>query len=44
MQRKGASHALVTDLRVVAPIVIPMNIMHQKIAVFDEKTVLLGAW
>lgn len=43
LQRKPASQALIGDLRAVAHTVIPMNVMHQKIAVFDEQTVLLGS-
>ncbi|UUN30055.1 AAA domain-containing protein [Streptomyces sp. FIT100] len=43
LQRKPASQALIADLRGVAHTVIPMNVMHQKIAVFDEQTVLLGS-
>ncbi|MET7674507.1 AAA domain-containing protein [Streptomyces seoulensis] len=43
LQRKPASQALIADLRAVAHTVIPMNVMHQKIAVFDERTVLLGS-
>lgn len=43
LQRKPASQALIADLRSVAHRVIPMNVMHQKIAVFDEQTVLLGS-
>ncbi|MFE5859067.1 AAA domain-containing protein [Streptomyces virginiae] len=43
LQRKPASQALIADLRAVAHTVIPMNVMHQKIAVFDERTVLIGS-
>ncbi|WP_327174329.1 AAA domain-containing protein [Streptomyces sp. NBC_01335] len=43
LQRKPASQALIADLRAVAHTVIPMNVMHQKIAVFDEQVVLLGS-
>ncbi|MER5882953.1 AAA domain-containing protein [Streptomyces sp. NPDC001941] len=43
LQRKPESQALITDLRTVARTVVPMNVMHQKIAVFDERTVLLGS-
>ncbi|GAA0311687.1 hypothetical protein GCM10010302_58100 [Streptomyces polychromogenes] len=43
LQRKPASQALIADLRAVAHTVIPMNVMHQKISVFDERTVLLGS-
>ncbi|MFD9064657.1 AAA domain-containing protein [Kitasatospora purpeofusca] len=31
------------ELRAVTPSVIPVNVMHQKIVVIDEKTVLLGS-
>ncbi|MBK3559982.1 AAA family ATPase [Streptomyces sp. MBT56] len=43
LQRKPAGQALIADLRAVVHTVIPMNVMHQKIAVFDERTVLLGS-
>lgn len=43
LQRKPANQALIADLRAVAHTVVPMNVMHQKIAVFDEQTVLLGS-
>ncbi|MEV8067291.1 AAA domain-containing protein [Streptomyces sp. NPDC085995] len=40
-QRKQAS--LVERLRTVVPTVVPVNVMHQKIVVIDEHTVLLGS-
>ncbi|MEU2023193.1 AAA domain-containing protein [Streptomyces sp. NPDC016469] len=43
LQHKPANQALIADLRAVAHTVVPMNVMHQKIAVFDESTVLLGS-
>ncbi|RPK81257.1 cardiolipin synthetase [Streptomyces sp. ADI98-10] len=43
LQHKPANQALITDFRTVAHTVISMNVMHQKIAVFDEQTVLLGS-
>ncbi|MBK0372934.1 AAA family ATPase [Streptomyces sp. RB110-1] len=43
LQRKPASQALIADLRSVVDTVVPMNVMHQKIAVFDEQAVLIGS-
>ncbi|MCX5446882.1 AAA domain-containing protein [Streptomyces nigrescens] len=43
LQRKATSQSLIADLRAVAHIVIPMHVMHQKIAVIDERTVMLGS-
>ncbi|MEU3992283.1 AAA domain-containing protein [Streptomyces platensis] len=43
LQRKDTSQALIADLRSVAHTVIPMHVMHQKIAVIDERTVMLGS-
>ncbi|MFC9428070.1 AAA domain-containing protein [Streptomyces sp. NPDC056987] len=43
LQKKPANQKLITDLRTVAHVVVPMNVMHQKIAVVDERTVMLGS-
>ncbi|MFE2162611.1 AAA domain-containing protein [Streptomyces lydicus] len=43
LQKKPANQKLITDLRTVAHVVVPMNVMHQKIAVIDERTVMLGS-
>ncbi|MGY4972152.1 phospholipase D-like domain-containing protein [Streptomyces nigrescens] len=43
LQRKDTSQSLIADLRAVAHTVIPMHVMHQKIAVIDERTVMLGS-
>ncbi|WP_406049283.1 AAA domain-containing protein [Streptomyces virginiae] len=43
LQKKPANQALIADLRAVAHTVVPMNVMHQKIAVIDERTVMLGS-
>ncbi|REK84815.1 hypothetical protein DY245_41180 [Streptomyces inhibens] len=43
LQRKDTSQSLIADLRSVAHTVVPMNVMHQKIAVIDERTVMLGS-
>ncbi|MGX1851673.1 AAA domain-containing protein [Streptomyces sp. NPDC055299] len=43
LQKKPANQKLITDLRTVAQVVVPMNVMHQKIAVIDERTVMLGS-
>ena len=40
-QKKQAD--LVKRLRAVVPTVVPVNVMHQKIVVIDERTVLLGS-
>ncbi|MFI2369039.1 phospholipase D-like domain-containing protein [Streptomyces sp. NPDC018833] len=40
-QKKQA--ALVKQLRAVVSTVVPVNVMHQKIVVIDERTVLLGS-
>ncbi|MDX2936499.1 AAA domain-containing protein [Streptomyces ipomoeae] len=43
LQKKDTSQALIADLRAVAHTVVPMHVMHQKIAVIDEQTVMLGS-
>ncbi|WP_455351932.1 phospholipase D-like domain-containing protein [Streptomyces sp. SYSU K217416] len=43
LQKRDANQALIGDLRTVAHSVVPMNVMHQKIAVIDEQTVMLGS-
>lgn len=43
LQRKDSSQSLIADLRAVARTVVPMHVMHQKIAVIDERTVMLGS-
>ncbi|MDT0344476.1 AAA domain-containing protein [Streptomyces litchfieldiae] len=43
LQRKPTSQSLIADLRAVAHTVVPMYVMHQKIAVIDEHTVMLGS-
>ncbi|KMS76664.1 hypothetical protein ACM01_02050 [Streptomyces viridochromogenes] len=43
LQRRETSQALIADLRTVAQTVVPIHVMHQKIAVIDEHTVMLGS-
>ncbi|WP_338483793.1 AAA domain-containing protein [Streptomyces sp. SCSIO 75703] len=43
LQKKPANQKLIADLRTVAHVVVPMNVMHQKIAVIDERTVMIGS-
>ncbi|MFD8736569.1 AAA domain-containing protein [Streptomyces sp. NPDC059618] len=43
LQKQDSSQALIADLRTVAQTVVPMHVMHQKIAVVDEHTVMLGS-
>ncbi|GAA3377580.1 hypothetical protein GCM10020367_53790 [Streptomyces sannanensis] len=43
LQKKDTSRPLIADLRSVAHTVVPMHVMHQKIAVIDERTVMLGS-
>ncbi|WP_329362998.1 AAA domain-containing protein [Streptomyces sp. NBC_01483] len=43
LQKKDSNQALIGDLRTVAQTVVPMYVMHQKIAVVDERTVMLGS-
>ncbi|WP_030371092.1 AAA domain-containing protein [Streptomyces rimosus] len=43
LQKKPANQKLIADLRSIVDVVVPMNVMHQKIAVIDERTVMLGS-
>ncbi|WP_037906275.1 AAA domain-containing protein [Actinacidiphila yeochonensis] len=43
LQKRPANASLVEDLRAVVHTVVPMHVMHQKIVVVDEKTVMLGS-
>ncbi|WP_308312715.1 phospholipase D-like domain-containing protein [Streptomyces sp. ISL-11] len=43
LQKRQDNQALISNLRAVAQSVVPMNVMHQKIAVVDEQTVMLGS-
>ncbi|NYI03416.1 AAA domain-containing protein [Allostreptomyces psammosilenae] len=43
LQGTPAFAAHLSDLRAVVPTVVPINVMHQKIAVVDERTVLIGS-
>lgn len=43
LQARPDSQSLIADLRAVVHTVIPVNVMHQKIAVIDERTVMLGS-
>ncbi|MGW5214858.1 AAA domain-containing protein [Streptomyces sp. NPDC004051] len=43
LQARPASQSLIADLRAVVHTVVPVNVMHQKIAVIDERTVMLGS-
>ncbi|MEU5456166.1 AAA domain-containing protein [Streptomyces globisporus] len=43
LQKKPANLSLVQDLRAVVHTVVPMHVMHQKIVVVDERTVMLGS-
>ncbi|PSJ29651.1 hypothetical protein B7P34_06225 [Streptosporangium nondiastaticum] len=43
LQKRRDNQALISDLRAVAHSVVPMNVMHQKIAVLDEQTIMLGS-
>ncbi len=43
LQARPDNQSLITDLRAVVHTVIPVNVMHQKIAVVDERTVLIGS-
>ncbi|MEU3539161.1 phospholipase D-like domain-containing protein [Streptomyces paromomycinus] len=40
---KPANQKLIADLRTIVDVVVPMNVMHQKIAVIDERMVMLGS-
>lgn len=43
LQRKPQNQRLLQELRSVVHTLVPMNMMHQKIAVIDDQTVLLGS-
>lgn len=43
LQARPANQSLIADLRAVVHTVIPVNVMHQKIAVIDEQTVMIGS-
>lgn len=43
IQGKPANQDLIADLRAVVHTVVPINVMHQKVVVIDERTVMLGS-
>ncbi|WNM30881.1 AAA domain-containing protein [Streptomyces sp. Li-HN-5-11] len=43
IQARPDTQNLIADLRAVVHTVIPINFMHQKIAVIDERTVMIGS-
>ncbi|MEU0840993.1 AAA domain-containing protein [Streptomyces sp. NPDC005962] len=43
LQARPAGQSLIADLRSTVHTVIPVNVMHQKIAVIDERTVMIGS-
>jgi hypothetical protein len=43
IQARPESRSLIADLRTVVHTVVPVNVMHQKIAVIDERTVMIGS-
>ncbi|WP_393077141.1 hypothetical protein [Streptomyces sp. LN704] len=43
LQGRPDSQSLIADLRAVVHTVVPVNVMHQKIAVIDERTVMIGS-
>ncbi|WP_227870340.1 phospholipase D-like domain-containing protein [Streptomyces otsuchiensis] len=43
LQGRPKNQKLIAELRAVAHTVVPVNYMHQKIVVIDEKTVMLGS-
>ncbi|WP_237523201.1 MULTISPECIES: phospholipase D-like domain-containing protein [unclassified Streptomyces] len=43
LQARPDSQSLIADLRAVVHTVVPVNVMHQKIAVIDERTVMIGS-
>ncbi|PGH48249.1 AAA domain-containing protein [Streptomyces sp. Ru87] len=42
-QLQRRNQELITDLRAIVHTVVPVNVMHQKIVVIDERTVMLGS-
>ncbi|MCM2387176.1 AAA domain-containing protein, partial [Streptomyces albipurpureus] len=43
LQRRLANQGLIADLAAIAHTVVPVNVMHQKIVVVDERTVMIGS-
>ncbi|GAA3116999.1 AAA domain-containing protein [Streptomyces echinatus] len=43
IQARPDNQSLIADLRAVVHTVVPVNVMHQKIAVIDERTVMIGS-
>ncbi|MEV5430233.1 AAA domain-containing protein [Streptomyces sp. NPDC052701] len=43
LQARPDNQGLIADLRAVVHTVVPVNVMHQKIAVIDERTVMIGS-
>ncbi|MFJ7291405.1 AAA domain-containing protein [Streptomyces collinus] len=43
LQARPGNQRLIEDLRAVVHTVVPVNVMHQKIAVIDERTVMIGS-
>ncbi|MGN9816995.1 AAA domain-containing protein [Streptomyces sp. SD11] len=43
LQGRPANQGLIADLRAVVHTVVPVNVMHQKIVVIDERTVMIGS-
>ncbi|MFF2538577.1 AAA domain-containing protein [Streptomyces cyaneofuscatus] len=43
IQQRPLNQSLIADLRAVVHTVVPVNVMHQKIAVIDERTVMIGS-
>lgn len=43
IQSRPVNQALIADLRAVVDTVVPVNVMHQKIVVIDERTVMIGS-
>ncbi|WP_079138148.1 AAA domain-containing protein [Actinacidiphila rubida] len=43
IQARPENQQLIADLRALAHTVVPVNVMHQKVVVIDERTVMLGS-
>jgi hypothetical protein len=43
IQGRPDNQSLIADVRAVVHTVVPVNVMHQKIAVIDERTVMIGS-
>jgi hypothetical protein len=43
IQSKPTNQDLIADLRAVVHTIVPVNVMHQKVVVIDERTVMLGS-